>query len=129
MEICCRGGAGSGAGCATTGAARPRTATKARNAAWAKSATKHRLKRRAKSAVAHPVRRTRFDSVGKVVSHDSPHDRRRVAGDAPLLTLRRRSAKNLIIDHHAPWNTPDRDRNRSLASLEVDHRHVVAEAV
>src|SRR6266849_148828 len=46
---------------------------------------------------------------------------------APLPTLR--CVKTLIIDHHAPRNTPDWNRNRGLASLEVDHGDVVAEAV
>src|SRR5262249_42869769 len=48
----------------------------------------------------------------------------------PTLWLPRlRCMKALIIDHNAPWNTPDRNRNRGLASFEIDHGDVVAEAV
>src|SRR5262245_2727096 len=37
--------------------------------------------------------------------------------------------RRLIIDHHAPGNAADRDRDDGLAALGVDHGDVVAEAV
>src|ERR1700726_1404133 len=35
----------------------------------------------------------------------------------------------LVIDHHAPRNPPDRDRDERGAAPDVDDRDVVAEAV
>src|SRR5260370_41480459 len=98
MEICCRGGAGDeGAGCAKAGATRPRRAKKVANVGWAKA----RLR-----AFAHAVKLASLDSVGKGASPKSPHEWRCHGSDAPLPTLR--CMKTLIIDHHAPWDTPDR---------------------
>src|SRR5258708_28766397 len=34
-----------------------------------------------------------------------------------------------LIDHHAPWNAPHRNRDGRLAALRVDDGDVVAEAV
>src|SRR6266436_8895199 len=117
MEICCRGGAADGgAVCAKAGAARPRRAT---SVGWAKAHLR---------AFAHAVTLASLDGVGKVASPRSPHEWRCHGSDAPLPTLRC-CGKNLIIDHHAPRNTPHRNRNCGLASLEVDHGDVVAEAV
>src|SRR5579871_633358 len=80
-------------------------------------------------AFAHPVRPAGLDGVGKAASHRSPAELHRHPGDATLPTVLLHRAKTLIIDHHAPWNTPDRNRNRGLAGLEIDHGDVVAEAV
>src|SRR5258707_15686502 len=78
-------------------------------------------------AFAHAAKPASLDSVGKVAPRKSPHEWHCHAGDAPLPTLRH--VKNLIIDNHAPRNARHRNRNRGLASLEVDHGDVVAEAV
>src|SRR5215467_3590838 len=44
----------------------------------------------------------------------------------PTVTARRTT---LIIDRDAPGNAADRNRNQRLATLRIDHRDVVAEAV
>src|SRR6266849_7825822 len=107
MEICCRGGAADGgAVCAKAGATRLRKAKREANVGWAKA----RLR-----AFAHAVKLACLDSVGKAASHKSSAEWLRHAGDAPLPTLRRAKKNLLIIDHHAPRNTPDWNRNRGLA--------------
>src|SRR3954470_15602053 len=35
----------------------------------------------------------------------------------------------LVIDHHAPWDTPDWHRDRRLATRHVDYRYVVTKTV
>src|SRR5262252_8227700 len=107
MEMCCRGRVeGCGAVCPKAGTMRPRMTRKARSVGRAKVNL---------CTFAHTVRLGIVDRVGKDASRNAP-ERPHRAGDAslPILCHVLRGAKTLIIDHYAPWNATDRNRNRGL---------------